>query len=101
MPVLKNPAAKLDRKALFFHYPHYYSTTTPVGAMRTGDWKLLEYFEDNHLELYNLNDDLSEKTDLAKQMPDKAAELCRQLHVWRESVGAAMPTPNPAFKPKR
>ncbi|MCX6908599.1 MAG: sulfatase-like hydrolase/transferase [Verrucomicrobia bacterium] len=99
-PLLKNPAAKLGREALFFHYPHYYSTTTPVGAMRAGDWKLLEYFEDNRTELYNLKDDLGEKTDLAKQMPEKAAALCQQLHAWRESVGAAMPSPNPAFKPK-
>ncbi|MBI5685868.1 MAG: sulfatase [Verrucomicrobia bacterium] len=98
--LLKNPAAKLDREALFFHYPHYYSTTTPVGAVRAGDWKLLEYFEDNRAELYNLKDDLGEKTDLAKQMPDKAAALCQQLHAWRESVGAAMPTPNPAYRPK-
>jgi arylsulfatase A-like enzyme len=99
-PLLKKPAAKLDRDALFFHYPHYYETTTPVGAVRAGDWKLLEYFEDNHVELYNLKDDLSEKADLAKQMPEKAAALRRQLRAWRESVGAAMPTPNPAYKPK-
>jgi len=100
VPLLKNPAAKLNRDALFFHYPHYYSTTTPVGAVRAGDWKLLEYFEDNRTELYNLKNDLGEKTDLAQQMPEKVAALCKQLHAWRESVGAAMPTPNPAYKPK-
>ena len=64
MPLLKNPSAKLDRDALFFHYPHYYATTTPVSAIRQGDWKLLEYFEDHHLELYNLKDDLGELTEL-------------------------------------
>jgi arylsulfatase A-like enzyme len=97
-PVLKDPAAKLDRDALFFHYPHYYHTTTPVSAVRARDWKLLEFFEDNHLELYNLRDDLSEKHDLAKEMPEKAAALRDQLHAWRESVGAALPQPNPDFK---
>ena len=97
-PVLQNPAAKLDRDALFFHYPHYYHTTTPVSAIRARDWKLLEYFEDNHAELYNLRDDPSEAHDLAAQMPDKAASLRERLHAWRESVHAALPSPNPDFK---
>ena len=96
--LLQNPAEKLNREALYFHFPHYYATTTPVSAVRAGDWKLLEYLEDGHLELYNLHDDLSEKTDLAAQMPVKAASLLHQLHLWGTQVGAAMPTPNPAFK---
>jgi arylsulfatase A-like enzyme len=98
-PLLKNPAAKLDRDALFFHYPHYYATTTPVSAIRTRDWKLLEYFEDSRIELFNLANDPGEQRDLAGQMPDKANELRRRLHTWRESVGAALPKPNPDFKP--
>jgi uncharacterized sulfatase len=97
-PLLKDPAARLDRDALYFHYPHYYHTTTPVSAIRARDWKLLEFFEDNHLELYNLHDDLSEKHNLAAQMPEKAAELRDKLHAWRESVGAALPRPNPDYK---
>jgi arylsulfatase A len=100
-PLLKDANAKLDRDALFWHYPHYYETTTPVSAIRARDWKLLEYFQDNHVELYNLKDDLGEKTDLAKQMPEKANELRQRLHQWRDEVGAAMPTPNPDFKGKR
>ncbi|MBX7206670.1 MAG: sulfatase [Verrucomicrobiaceae bacterium] len=96
-PLLQSPSSKLKREALFFHYPHYYATTTPVSAVRAGDWKLLEFFEDNHLELYNLLEDLSEQHDLAATMPDKAKELRDKLHVWRESVGAALPTPNPDF----
>jgi uncharacterized sulfatase len=95
---LKDPAAKLDRDALFFHYPHYYHTTTPVSAIRARDWKLLEYFEDNHAELYNLRDDPSEAHDLAAQMPDKTASLRERLHAWRLSVNAALPTLNPDFK---
>ena len=96
--LLQQPSNALNREALYFHYPHYYATTTPGSAVRAGDWKLLEYLEDGHLELYNLRDDLSEKTDLAAQMPDKAASLLQQLHHWRTQVSAAMPTENPAFK---
>jgi arylsulfatase A-like enzyme len=96
--LLQQPGNSLDREALYFHYPHYYATTTPASAVRSGDWKLLEYFEDGRIELYNLKDDLGEKTDLAPQMPDKAASLLQQLHHWRSQVGAASPTPNPAFK---
>jgi arylsulfatase A-like enzyme len=99
--LLRDPAAKLQRDALHFHYPHYYATTTPAGAIRAGDWKLLEYFEDNRVELYNLKDDLSEKTDRAKDQPDRAAALRLRLQEWRASVGAAMPTPNAGYKGKK
>ncbi len=100
-PLLKNPQAHLPRDAIFFHYPHYYETTTPVSAVRAGDWKLLEYLEDQRVELYHLSDDPGEKTDLAAQEPQRAAELRQRLHDWRDEVGAATPTPNPNFKPKR
>ena len=99
VPLLKNRESHLARGALFFHYPHYYGTTSPVSAVRAGDWKLLEYHEDRHVELYNLRDDLSEKTDLASSMTDKAKELCTRLHDWLASVGAQMPTENVDFKP--
>ena len=99
-PLLKDPAATLDRDALFFHYPHYYTTTTPVNAIRQGNWKLLEYFEDDHVELYNLKDDLGETTDLSRQLPDKADQLRKRLHDWRNKVGAALPSSNPNFQPK-
>jgi arylsulfatase A len=100
-PLLKNPAAKLSRDALFFHYPHYYETTTPVSAVRAGDWKLLEYLEDNRVELFDLAADPAEKTDLATQQPARAKELLQRLHAWRASVGATMPKANPEFRPKR
>jgi arylsulfatase A-like enzyme len=100
-PLLKHPGAILERKALYFYYPHYYQTTTPVSAMLEGDWKLLEYFEDNRVELYNLHEDMSEKEDLSAQMPDRAAEMVKKLHAWRESVGANLPRVNPNFGLKK
>lgn len=95
-PLLRNPHATLDRKDLYFHYPHYYETTSPVGALREGPWKLLEYFEDWHCELYDLSNDLSEKHNLALRYPQKTAQLRDKLHAWRQSVSAQMPMQNPA-----
>jgi len=92
VPLLRQPGAHLNRAALFFHYPHYYTTTTPVSAVRAGDWKLLEYFEDRHVELYNLRDDPSEQRDVAAQQPDRTAKLRDQLAGWREEVGAKVPS---------
>lgn len=94
LPVLENPEATLDRDALCWHYPHYYETTTPVSAIRAGDWKLLEYFEDGHVELYNLADEIGEQNDLAQQEPETAERLQQKLAEWRADVDARMPTPN-------
>ena len=95
MPVLRNPSARVSRDTLFFHYPHYYPTTSPVSALRHGDWKLLEYFEDNHAELYNLADDPGEQDDLAAKMPERREQFRARLHAWRRQVDAQLPTPNP------
>ena len=85
-----------DRRAFYWHYPHYGNQGgSPGGAVRVGDYKLIEFYEDNRVELYNLRDDLGEQNDLAARMPDKAAELRKMLHLWRSEVGARMPTPNP------
>ena len=67
--------------------------------MRAGDWKLIEFYEDMNCELYNLKDDLGEARDLAKDKPEKVAELRAKLHAWRASVGAQMPTPNANYTP--
>ncbi|MDP3072930.1 MAG: sulfatase [Opitutaceae bacterium] len=95
LPLLRAPRATLPRDALFFHYPHYYATTSPASAVLAGDWKLLEYFEDNRAELFNLRDDPGEHHNRAADSPDRAAELRARLHVWRSEVGAQMPVPNP------
>jgi len=97
--VLKQ-AGKLTREAVYWHYPHYHNTT-PGGIIRAGDWKLIEYFEDGRVELYNLREDLSETKDLAAASPEKAAELRKKLADWRTSVGAQMCTPNPDYDPSK
>jgi arylsulfatase A-like enzyme len=100
-PVLRDPAAKLPREALFFHYPHYYETTSPVSAIRARDWKLVEFLEDGHTELFELADDPSEQRDVAKETPEKVNDLRAQLNAWRQQTGARMPQPNPDFQPKQ
>ncbi len=100
VPLLRE-AGSLHRKALYWHYPHYWSgnTVRPSGSVRAGDWKLIEFYEDMRVELYNLKDDLGESHDLAQANPGKAAELRRMLHRWREAVAAQMPNPNPKYAP--
>jgi arylsulfatase A-like enzyme len=96
----------LKRDAIFWHFPAYLQggkgtwRTTPAGAIRSGDWKLIEFFEDNRLELYNLADDIGEAADLAEKMPEKAKELHDRLVAWRKAVNAPVPTEkNPQFDP--
>lgn len=74
---------------------------TPVSAIRQGDWKLMEYFEDGRLELYNLATDVGEKNDLYASRPKLAKKLQSQLRDWRHTIDAALPTPNPVWKPPR
>ncbi len=95
-----------ERGPIYWHYPHYNAhtpveTCTPYGAIREGPFKLLEFYEDGHLELYDLREDISETRDLAESMSDKARELQAKLHDWRKSVGAQMPTPNPDADPAK
>lgn len=99
--LLQDPTSELDRDALYFHYPHYYSTTTPVSAVRTRDWKLLQYYEDNRVELFNLKEDVGETTDLSNQHPQRTAQLRQQLQQWRQEVDAREPTPNSDFRPRQ
>lgn len=90
--LLRNPKSKLNREEFFFHYPHYYATTSPVSAVRSGNWKLLEYLEDGRLELYDLAADPSEKQNLANSNAAKARDLKARLDAWRTAVNAQMPT---------
>lgn len=94
MVPLLTGTGKLERKAIYWHYPHYHgSGNKPSGAIRAGDYKLIEWYEDNSIELYNLKDDIGEKNDLAARMLEKAAELRRLLHQWLKETKATVPTP--------
>ena len=93
VPLLKGDG-KLKRQAIYWHYPHYHgSGNKPSAAVRAGDYKLIEWYEDNSVELYNLKDDIGELHDLAGRMPEKAVELRGLLHRWLKQVKAAVPTP--------
>jgi arylsulfatase A len=97
VPLIKQKGT-LDRRAIYWHYPHYSNQGgEPGGAVRAGDFKLIEFYEDNRLELYDLARDIGERDNLADKMPEKAAALRQMLDDWRKSVGARMPTPNPNF----
>ncbi len=100
VPLLQDATATLDRDAIYFHYPHYHHSR-PAGAIRVGDWKLIEFFDGTPWELYNLSDDLGETANLAKQYPEKARHLQSMLADWRRTVGARMPQPNPDYDPQR
>jgi arylsulfatase A-like enzyme len=98
VPLLRQ-RGKPKRKAIYWHYPHYGNQGgSPGGAVRAGDYKLIEFYEDNRVEMYNLKDDVGEKHDLSAEMPRKAAQLRKMLHDWRKAVDAQMPQPNPAYK---
>lgn len=81
-----------ERGAIYWHFPHYsnHGMQSPGGAIRLGDFKLLEYFENGTVQLFNLEDDPSEQHDLAEAMSAKAAELRDLLHEWRKDVSAKM-----------
>jgi arylsulfatase A-like enzyme len=102
VPLLRKGGTTLSRPAIFWHYPHYHgSTWAPGAAVRAGDWKLIEFYEEDRVELYNLRDDIGETHDLAETKPEKARELVELLHRWQEDVGAKMPRPNPAYRPSQ
>ncbi len=94
--LLSDPEASLDRDALYFHFPHYYSTTSPVSAIREGDWKLLQYHEDGRVELYDLAKDESETQDLAAARPEVVERLRGKLGEWLLETEAQLPEPNTA-----
>ena len=102
----------LPDRSIFWHFPAYLQgqknlsgsaskifRTTPCSVIRKGDWKLIQYFEDNVLELYNLANDPSETKDLAKENPDQADALLEELQNWQAKTKAPIPTQkNPAYR---
>lgn len=100
MPLFTS-AESLPARSIYWHFPAYLEMprrfggpwrTTPAGAMRRGDYKLIEFFEDGTLELYDLRSDMQETTNLANRMPETAEALHEDLKAWRAEVGADMPT---------
>ncbi len=88
----------IPERALFWHYPHYGNQGgAPAAAIRRGDWKLIEWQEDNRVELFNLAHDLGEKTDLTAREPARVAQLTKELRNWQQQVGAKFPIANPTY----
>lgn len=90
---------KRPREELVFHFPHYQSDDGPQSAIRVGSLKLLRFYEDDRVMLFDLTKDISERDDLATRMPADAQRLRDQLDRYLAAVDAQLPTPNPAFDP--
>jgi len=97
-----------QRDALYFHYPHYHHQGyKPAGAIREGDYKLIEWFEEsvlgeeNAVNLYNLAEDIGEENDLSKEMPELADRMLKKLQAWRKRISAQEMTPNPNYNPQK
>ena len=97
---LAKGSGMLKRDALHWHYPHYNShpSAVPSSVLCKGDWKLIETFDPEGVELYHLGRDLSETTNLAIREPAKLSELRRELAEWRQQVGAEKMEPNPDYR---
>ncbi|MFW6303219.1 MAG: sulfatase [Candidatus Sumerlaeota bacterium] len=98
LPLLKQEEG-FDRGPIFWHYPHYGNQGgTPGSSIRWGDYKLIEFYEDGRLELYNLREDIGEKNNLAAIEPETTKRLHDRLVQWRNEVEALYPEPNPDWK---
>ena len=96
VPALK--AEDYDRGPIYWHFPHYsnHGFQSPGGAIRSGRYKLLEYYENGVVQLFDLEQDIGEQNDLAKSQPEIAQKLKKMLHDWRDDVDAKMPYPKTA-----
>ena len=89
-------------RPIFWHYPHFGNQGgAPTGAVREGDWKLIEWYETGRVELFNLTKDIGETNDLSTKEPARAARMKKMLHDWLKETGAKMSTPNPKYDPKK
>lgn len=94
VPLVKGK--KMERGPIYWHFPHYsnHGMQSPGGGIRDGDYKLLEYFENNTVQLFNLKEDLGEQNDISASNPEKVNELRTKLHQWRAKINAQMMEPN-------
>lgn len=104
MPLLSGKGT-IERESMYWHYPHHQhyqlGGAMPYSAIRRGDFKLIEFLDDGHVELFDLREDIGEQMDLAAAKPDVVSELKAYLTSWRDSVGAQLPLPNPNYDPAR
>ena len=97
LPELEGKKGK--SRPLYWHYPHYHGSTWKPGAcIRDGDWKLIKFYDQEKVELYNLKKDPSEKKDWAKKNSAKSKELENKLIAWQKKIKAKLPKPNPNYK---
>lgn len=96
LPNWSDPQVPLEREAIYWHYPldkpHFLGGRS-AGAIRSGDWKLIDFFDDGQAELYNLRTDLGEQQNVALQQPQRVARLRSQLASWRQHVQARTSSP--------
>jgi len=98
LPLLTGRSNVGEERPLFWHYPHFSNQLgRPAGAVRVGDYKLVESYETGKLELYDLKEDISESADLSLKMKQKTEDLFKLLNVWRKNVKANMPVQNPDY----
>lgn len=96
-PLLRGESLK--ERTLHWHFPNYTNQgSRPAGAIREGDWKLIEHYEDGRIELFDLSQDVEESKNLASAEAARAESLLGKLRTWRLRVGASMPLPNPDFE---
>lgn len=95
--------AALGREALYWHFPHYRQghRIPPYSIVRRGDWKLIKWHEGSRYELYHLEADLGETTDLTEENPEQVAELDAALSAWLDRAGAKETRPNPDYEAAR
>jgi arylsulfatase A-like enzyme len=99
LPVLEQ-SGESPARDLYWHYPHYSNQGgKPGGAIVSGNYKLIEFYEDGRRELFDLSQNASESKNLIEREPQRAAQLARRLATWLHSVNADMPTPNPDYTP--
>jgi len=99
-PILKGEEGQRERP-IYWHYPHYSNQGgKPGAAIRVGDLKLIEFFEDNSVELYDLSSDPGEQNDLSGLKPEKVDEMLKLLHTWQVGVNARGMDPNPEYDPE-
>ena len=96
VPLLRG--SEQPQRSLYWHYPHYGNQGgAPAGAIRDGEWKLIEWYEESRVELFHLRKDISEKKNVADSYPSRTREMQASLHNWLVRTGAVMPSINVQF----